>query len=480
MHRSLARTSFAWLKFRPAIAWVGILGLFVITALGILAGAGGALRLLFPVGATAVGILLYLRYPVLYIGFTWWIWFLAPLVRRLIDQRSGWQDPSLVLLAPPLVTMVCAITLLRYLPSAYLRGGLPFLLCFASVFYGFLVSLVQNSLAGSVVALLNWLPPILFGFHLFINWQQYPNYRQNIQRTFLWGVLVMGAYGVWQYLTAPEWDRFWLINSNAIAFGTPKPLGIRVWSTMNSPQPFAAVMMAGLILLLSNREALKFMATGVGYLSFLLSLARTGWLSWMVGLAIYISSLKSHLQIRLFATLIVMVMLVVPLVSIEPLSSKITPRLRSLTETQEDGSYQARVKGYSQLLDDALTEVVGQGLGFELESSNLGSQDSGILTLLFSLGWLGTFPYVAGILLMFYTLFQGAEAQFDEFASAARAIALGIFAQIGLNVAMIGVVGMVLWGFLGIALAASRYHAQLKFLHSQPDVSKGALSTLTK
>lgn len=479
MRQNSTQTSFAWLSFRPAIAWVAILGLCLITTLGILAGAGGAMRLLFPVGAIAVGLLLYLRYPVLYIGFTWWIWFLTPLVRRLIDQHSGWQDPSIVLLAPPLVTMICAITLLRHLPSAHLRGGLPFLLCLASVLYGFLVSLVQNPLVGSVVALLNWLPPLLFGFHLFINWQHYPAYRQNIQRTFLWGVLVMGAYGVWQYLTAPEWDRFWLINTDTLVFGTPEPLGIRVWSTMNSPQPFAAVMMAGLILLLSNRETLKFIATGAGYLSFLLSLARTGWLSWMVGLLVYTSSLKPHLQMRLFATLIIMIVLVVPLASIEPLSSEIMPRLASFSETKTDGSYQARVKGYSALLGDAFTEVVGQGLGFELESSNLGSQDSGILTLLFSLGWLGTIPYVAGITLLLYTVFQGAEARFDEFASAARAIAVGIFAQMGLNVAMLGVVGMVLWGFLGIALAASRYHAQVQFLHSQTGASN-PLSALTK
>ena len=100
MRHSSDNDTFAWLRFRPALAWVGILGLICITGLGTLAGAGGILRLLFPLGATAVGVLLYMRYPLLYVGFTWWIWFLTPLVRRLIDQRSGWQDPSIVLLAP--------------------------------------------------------------------------------------------------------------------------------------------------------------------------------------------------------------------------------------------------------------------------------------------------------------------------------------------------------------------------------------------
>ena len=455
-----SQASFAWLRFRPALAWTSILGLVLIVALAILAGVGSLLRLLYPAGVTAVGLLLYLRYPLLYIGFTWWVWFLTPLVRRLIDQQSGWQDPSLVLLAPPLVTLISAVTLVRHLPRAHRQGGLPFLLCFGSVFYGFLIGAVQNPLAGTIVALLNWLPPLLFGFHLFVHWQQYPVYRYTIQRTFLWGVLVMGGYGVWQYLVAPEWDRFWLTNAvDTNVFGYAEPLGIRVWSTMNSPQPFAAVMMAGLILLLSNRESLKFAATGVGYLSFLLSLARSGWLSWVAGLMLYMPSLKSHLQVRLLITLMSMALVVVPLASMEPLASEIAPRLESLSNTQEDGSYQARLEGYNELLGEAFTEGIGRGLGVVVESEYLGSHDSGILTMLFSLGWMGTIPYATGMFLIFFQLFQGAEVQFDTFASAARAIAFGIFAQIGLNVSMVGVVGMVLWGFLGAGLAASRYYA---------------------
>ncbi|MEA5465662.1 O-antigen ligase domain-containing protein [Leptothoe sp. PORK10 BA2] len=445
-----------------------MLSLVLMVGLGILAGAGGGLRLLFPLGATAVGALLYVRYPLLYIGFTWWIWFLTPLVRRLIDQQSGWQDPSIVLLAPPLVTLISVVTLFRHLPIVHRQGGGPFLLCFASVFYGFLIGLVQNPLAGTVVALLNWLPPLLFGFHLFVHWREYPAYRNNIQCTFLWGVLVMGGYGVWQYLTAPEWDRFWLVNAvDTNVFGYPEPLGIRVWSTMNSPQPFAAVMMAGLILLLSNRGNLKFVATGAGYLSFLLTLARSGWLSWVAALMLYLPSLRSHLQVRLLVTLMTMALLVIPLASIEPLASEIAPRLESLSNTQEDGSYQARLDGYNELLGEALTQGIGQGLGTVVESEHLGSNDSSILTFLFSLGWMGTIPYLTGMFLIFFKLFQGAEACVDPFASAARAIAFGIFAQIGLNVAMVGIVGMVLWGFLGMGLAASRYHAQLKIIHSQ-------------
>lgn len=74
-------------------AWIAILGLVLISSLCVLAGAGGILRLGFPLLSLAVGLFLYLRYPVLYIGFTLWIWFLTPWLRRVVDSRSGW-DPQ--------------------------------------------------------------------------------------------------------------------------------------------------------------------------------------------------------------------------------------------------------------------------------------------------------------------------------------------------------------------------------------------------
>lgn len=59
------------LSLQPAPAWTAILALAVITLLGSLAGAGSIMRLLFPLGAFAVGVILYRRYPILYLGFVW-------------------------------------------------------------------------------------------------------------------------------------------------------------------------------------------------------------------------------------------------------------------------------------------------------------------------------------------------------------------------------------------------------------------------
>lgn len=454
---------------QPTLAWAAMLGLVLFSLLCILARAGSLLRLAYPAIALLVGLFLFRRYPVLYIGFTWWIAFLTPFVRRLIDWQSGWVDPSPVLLAPFLVMMLTGLTFVQYLPRYLRQDGLPFILSAAGVLYGLLVGLIKYPPTAVVVPLLNWLAPILFGFHLFVHWRHYPAYRQNVERVFLWGVLVTGAYGVLQYLVAPEWDRFWLISAKAIAFGTPEPLGMRVFSTLNSPGPFATVMMAGLLLLFNNQGTLRFAAGGLGYLSFLLSLVRASWLGWAVGVVAFVPSLKPRLQMRLIVTILVMAVCVVPLVNMQPFSGAIAARLQTFSNTQDDVSYNQRLEGYGQIMSEALAEIPGNGLGFVLTNDSLGSNDSGILTLLLNLGWFGTLPYLGGMVLLFFSLFRGKEGQADPFVSAARAISLGVFAQIGLGSSMLALSGVVMWSFAGIALAAQRFYRYQHLLHEPGD-----------
>lgn len=447
--------------FYPAPAWIAILSLVLFSALCLVVHAGGVLRYAFPAGSLAIAAFLYWRYPLLYVGFTWWIWFLAAFVRRLVDVQAGWADPNPVLLAPFFVTIVSLITFAKELPKAIKGSGLPFALCIMGVIYGFLVGLINSPPQTVIVPLLNWLTPVAFGYHLYANWRIYPDLRQLLQRVFMWGVLVMGAYGVVQFLIAPGWDRFWLQNQATLVFGTPNPLGIRVFSTMQSPQPFACVMVAGLFLLLASQSSLRFPASGLGYLSLLLSLARSAWLSWIVALVVFLPSLKPKLQIQLILTLLVMMIVVLPLTTIDPFASVISARVQTLFSGQNDVSYAERSQGYSTVLTNAVTNIPGLGMGFVLKDDSIGSNDSGILTLLLTLGWLGLLPYLGGLLLLIVSLIQSHEAMSDPFMSAARAIAIATFSQIGLNNVMLSSFGMVLWSFIGIAIAARQYYAKL-------------------
>ena len=443
------------------MGWAAILGLVVLTALAMV-GAGGILRPLITLGSFAVGVFLYRRYPLLYMGFAWWLWLLAPFVARVIDYRSSFDPLRLVLLSQYLVTLLTLHTFLKHLPKASRQDGLPFVLAFVGVVYGFLVGLINTSPITAFRGLLDWLPPIPFGFYLFINWRDYPEYRQNIQRVFLWGVLVTGAYGVVQYLVVPEWDRFWLISTKLTSFGDPEPFKLRIWSTMPSPGPFAVMMMTGLLLLFTSKEAVRIPAAGAGYLAFLLTMVRTLWGAWFLGLLILMASLKAHLQMRLIVTILIMAVCVVPLVTIEPFATTITTRLQTFSNLQEDDSAKVRKEIYEKGLNSALTNGLGNGIGntFIVKEGKLEPVviDSGILDMFFTLGWFGAVFYLGGLLLLLYNLFQYSEFRFDPFMAAARAISIACFMTLPGGSTMLAFGGIVLWGFLGIAIAGHKYH----------------------
>ncbi|QYX33746.1 O-antigen ligase domain-containing protein [Sphaerospermopsis torques-reginae] len=452
---------------RSAQAWIVIAGFILLTATCYFGGAANLLRLVFPASSFVVAVFLYLRHPILYIGFTWWIWFLTPFLTRLVDYRIGWDPTRQMMLAPYLVVLVTIVTFIKYLPGAVRQGGLPFVLGFIGVIYGFLVGLIFNQPVPVIRGLLDWLSPIIFAFHLFINWRDYPSYRQHIQRVFLWCVLITGAYGIYQFVVAPEWDKLWLIESKMFtSSGNPEPFGMRVWSTLHSTGPFGSVMQAGLLLLFTSSGPLIFPASAVGYLSFLLSQVRTNWGGWLLGIIIILGSVKARIQMRLIMIILVMAMCVVPLLTIEPISEVVTTRLESFSNLEKDTSFQDRSKSYDRNLNLALSTALGNGLGNIWKVNEKTGQieviviDSGILDMFFTLGWFGAIPYLGGLLLMLFSVSNYTEGKFDSFVSAARAISISSCAQLIIYSGMLSIGGMIMWGFLAMAMAAHKYYQQ--------------------
>lgn len=440
------------LSLEPPLAWTAILSLVTFSTLCVVVGFGKILNFAFPAGTVAVGLLLYIRYPILYNGFTWWIWLLAAFVRRLADYRGGgFTDPSPILLTPYLVTFISTIALWKNLTKTHRHGGLPFILTFISLLYGLLVGFIYQPPLKVVIDFLDWFSPVLLGFYLFVNWQNYPSYRKNIQRVFLWAVLIMGIYGIIQYLLFPEWERFWLINAPISSTGKPEPMGCDVWSTLNSAEPFAAFMAAALLLLLNYEGVLRFPAFIAGYLSFLLSMVRSAWAGWFVGMLLLLNFLKPKLQLRLVLTILVMTMLVVPLLTLEPFSGVILDRIETFSNFEDDSSAKARQKTYQENFGLVLTSFLGQGLGGL-------KYDSNVLAMLLNLGWLGTLFYLLGLLILIFSFFRGNESQFDPFLAAARAIILSVLVRIPLNSALLEISGIVLWSFLGMGIAAKKYY----------------------
>ncbi len=447
------------LRFTPAI-------FFLMTAALM---SAGVMHYLYPLAALCLAVLLYWRAPVTYVSFVWWLWFLSPLVRRIVDFHSGWLDPSPLLLAPPLASFACAPSMFRY-GGLWRRGeGFPFTIALTSVLYGFIVGLIALPAKAVLTASIGWFCPLLFGFHLY--WAHSETGRAEAfiratRRAFTWGVLVMGVYGVVQLVIAPGWDRMWLVETAATAMGTPEPFGIRVFSTMNAPGPLGVVLTAGLLLMVGQRGLLTVVSTVAGYLSLILCLVRAAWLGWVAGAVALVIRRKKQAA----AFIVVIVLLggcVLFLSTFEPVQNIVQSRLSSFASLKDDASYQDRESGYKQTLGLMLTEPFGQGIGImELENIRVpqqGPHDSCLWEILLSLGWFAGGAYLTGLAVLMSSLVKARGAR-EDFYIAASSICIGILAQFLLGSIVIGISGVVFWGFAGMCMgqraATSRREAE--------------------
>jgi hypothetical protein len=444
-----------------------------LTALLVLARQGTVLTLAFPLMATVAALWLYFKSPARYIGFMWWIWFLGPEVRRLADWgKGGFTQTSLIQVAPLVVTMICGLTLLRQYRVLAQRRGLPMLLMLMGIAYAYLIGVASSGPMAATYDLANWLYPVLIGFHIMVNAHEYPKYRKVMLETFIWGLLVMGAYGVVQFFVMPAWDSLWMIGSQMASQGEPVPLGVRVFSTMNSSGPFALVAMAGMTFVMASEQRIKWMAGGLGFLSFGLSLVRSAWGGWIIAMVLQLVKASNRVRLRILLGAVVLVVVSVPMMTIGPIADRLGTRLQTMTNLSDDNSYAARNEFYATFMQTAFTDVVGEGFGAtgtstKLSSANgdlgkYGSFDSGVMNVPFVLGWPGALMYVAGLSIL---LARAVRASFslreDKFAQACLSLALSMIGILIFANTFVGTGGSLLYMSL-FSIIAARHHAKLE------------------
>jgi hypothetical protein len=437
-------------------SWIIISVFSLLTIILIFIGPGKVLNQLFPLGATVVSIFLYSKSPILYNGFSWWMWFLTALIRRLVDIRSGFTEPSPILLAPYLVSLVSGMSIIQSMRVNIKGGDWPFIISLLGVIYGAVMGIFNKPYTTVFVGTLNWICPICFGFYIYKNWRLYPEYKKNTQEVFTIGVLCMGLYGIFQYFSLPSWDLLWLketgLESSAGGIDEATGSGMRIWSTMQSGEPFAAVMAGGLLLLANREGPVAASASVAGYISLLLTLVRSAWIGWLGGLLSLIITLNPKQKNRLFTTIICLSLIVVPITLTGEFSEKIIGRVSTLSDVENDNSSQVRKQAFNSQFNSALTNPIGNGI----ENS---SMDSALLATLFYLGWTGAFSYVFGIVLACFNLFNTGSKK-DSFLVVCQSIVISCLIRLPVNGANLGASGIVLWAFLGMGIAAIKYNRQ--------------------
>ncbi len=450
-----------WLP--PALLWL-------VTVMLIVAHQGTVLTLAFPVLSIAVGFWLYFKAPAKYVGYMWWLWFLSPEVRRLADWSKGAFTPtSLIQVAPLAVTMISGLSLIRFYPVLAQRRGLPVLLALAGLAYAFMIGVVSSGPLAALYDLANWVYPILIGFHIMAHSRQYPEFRETIINTFIWGMLLMGGYGLVQFFVMPQWDALWMLGSQMNSQGDPVPFGVRVFSTMNSSGPFALAMMGAMVYVMAANHRVRWVAGALGFLSFCLSLVRSTWGGWVIAMLIQLAKSNNKVRIRIVASAVLLVGLCVPLLAIGPVAERMQARLDTIVNLHDDQSYAARNEFYATFAKTAFTDVTGEGLGATGTSTKLsndggqlgqyGNFDSGVMNIPFVLGWPGTLLYMSGVI---WLLLRALRASFklrdDKFASASLSLALAIFAMLVFTNSLVGTGGLLL--FIGVFSIISAAHWQ--------------------
>ena len=412
-------------------------------------------NLYYLAASTGIGFWLYISNPPLYLGFVWWVWFLSPFIRRLADYQLGAFTPpkeALILLTPFVVTSLCIFTVFRHGRALLQLHAVPFLLCMLGVFYGFLVGLPLIGPFDATISLLEWITPLLLGFHVMVLWRQFPQHRRIIRTTFITSAFVLGTYALIQFFFLPAWDRLWMIGSKMTSIGHPEPFEVRVFSMLNAPGPFATTLIPGLLLLFESRTLMGKLTAVPGYLGFLLSLVRSAWGAWMLGMLYLVWRLSGRLRVRLVALTVVMAIAVVPVAMMGEISEVTGQRVETLGTIGDDGSLAAREGMYRAATIDALTNPLGEGLGSEIF-------DSGFVTILWQLGWVGGSLYLGGLLWLIWSAVLSPKAVLpDQFTIILAATALGYFANLSFGTEHVEIAGCVMWSFLGLIVASRRYH----------------------
>jgi hypothetical protein len=450
-------SKYALNKYPDGHAWIAISAFIFMTLVGTF-GAAKFMNYLYPASSLILLLFLYHRHPIFFHSFCWWLVFLSPLVRRLVDYKSSFTNPSPILIAPSLLVVIILPSFLKQFPSFKLRDAVPYGMAAFGICYGFIMGYlyhipIQKLLLGT----LGWLSPIFYGFYVFINWRCYPEYQKNLEKTMRWGILLMSIYGIFQYLHLPEWDRSWLINSELNVAGNAATGEIRVWSTMNSGEPFAAVLAAGLIMILGGKGFWPLSASIAGYITFLLALVRSAWLGWLGGILCLFLISKPRFQGRLIFSALTLATLITPLVAGGVFGDSITTRLSTFSNLENDNSVNDRQHAYAGI-DAALTNFLGGGIQ-DLR------MDSSIFSLLGELGWVGGIPYILGLGGLVYVCWLGAsKLNASNESKLMLAAAVTCLVRIPVNGTFTGIGGMLLWGSLSFCLAGSKYlqHQQMK------------------
>lgn len=426
--------------------------------LAIVGGQSGSTAKLTEIAFTPAAVLLGFQFwqtsTGAYLGFIWQLFFFSCAIRRFTDFQLGWNPTNFAIVAPYLTSIWCCITLLKP-RQAFMRD---FGLIAAALLWALAIGVLHNGISAAGFAMLEWGTGPLIAAYLLATCTE----AESIKSWLIWvsaaGVIVMSLYGIAQYVAPARWDLNWIVWSGMEPVIGLSPGGLRVFSTMNSPWPFAMTLMALLLFLVGSRGwfAARSVAVVSGLIALIASQTRAAWgglvIGWLV-LAICAGRNRGRFLVTgallgLISGLAVIAM---------PQGRALTDRLETLGSLRSDDSFSVRARFYQSFAIEALGQPIGAGLGRTGVATRLSNDssmlhfDSGLMNVPYVLGWVGTLLYVSGLVPILVAVVQGRRT-LSPAGVAAAAACVGLLSQMLFLNSLIAASGVIFWTLLGLCL----------------------------
>lgn len=371
------------------------------------------------------------------------LWVLIPEVRRLVDWQVGFNSLPVINLTPLVALIPVGLLVFRRRAAGI---PTPLAIVAAAWLIGFGFALLIALLSGGVLSALyqaaQFMLPICIAVVVIGRNQPTQTFR-TVATTLAWLGLIVGAYGIFQYVSPPPWDVLWAQNSRLSSIGNPAPFEMRIFSTLNSPGVcgdfFALAFLAQLPYFRGRSLPWRLIAVAFIMAGLLLTADRSAWVATALGAIVFvvISPRRTAALAALVLVGVASVAAVASGASSLPALQTIQDRVTTLQDVQSDDSIVQRQQESAEAMHTALTEPIGQGLGSigtatKLISGSTTTLDNGYLSRFLEMGVFGFIAYLFAVLgAALFTLIRAVQVR-RESPEAATVAAACLAMQAGL------------------------------------------------
>jgi hypothetical protein len=344
-----------------------------------------------------------------YISFVLWLFFLAPMLRRMIDAQIGAPMANAIIATPILACIGGMPHIRRLWAMTHLSNFRWMIVVLATYAYGAFVGFMLHSPFALVQDLVTWIGPLAFGLYVFDQREHMPEMLETLRDQFLNGTLVMGLYGIYQYAFLASWDATWMQTATITTIGSPEPYAVRVFSTMNAPQTFADFLIFGILLSSDSTRRLRFAAIPVGLLTLLLTNSRSAWVGFAVGLVFTMLFFTAKRRLQIICALLGFGVLMGVASLIPQVNEQFTRRFQTFTDLKADSSVNERLLSQQHAITMFLDRAFGNGFGGGSDDLGPGPSygvasvqgvymnDNGVEQFMLTFGWFGSIVFVVGL-----------------------------------------------------------------------------------